>query len=508
MDTTSYWIDSAALPRFPTPGADISVDAVVIGGGITGVTTAYLLKKAGAKVALLERGRFARVDTGNTTAHLTSVIDARLHHLRQTFGPRAARAVWDAGAAAIDQIAANIRAEDIACDFAWVPGYLHAPSSIPGEDALRDLRAEEAAARGLGIPAEFEAQVPLFGTPGLRFPHQALFHPRKYLSALLRAIPGKGSHVFEGAAVDEILKRPLAAKSHGARIRARYLVLATHTPLVGNTGMAAALLFQTKLSLYSSYALSARLPAGKYPAACWWDTGDPYDYLRIERRRGFDHAVFGGEDHKTGQEKDTAAAFTRLERKFHSLFPRARIDHRWSGQVIETNDGLPFIGETAPHQFAATGFGGNGMTFGTLGAMMAADAMFKRPNPWRDLFDIHRRKVIGGTWDYLVENKDYPYFMARDWLAGSEGKSLRGLGRGEGKILNLEGKKVAAHRALDGKVTLCSPICTHLQCIVNWNTAERTWDCPCHGSRFKPSGEVISGPAEEPLEKITPGREK
>jgi Rieske Fe-S protein len=222
----------------------------------------------------------------------------------------------------------------------------------------------------------------------------------------------------------------------------------------------------------------------------------------VERRRGHDHAIFGGEDHKTGQETDTVAAYARLENRLRTFAPKARVDHRWSGQVIETNDGLPLIGETAPHQFVATGFSGNGMTFGTLGAIMAVDAALQRKNPWQVLFDVHRKKVIGGTWNYLRENKDYPYYLLRNWLAKSEGKSLRVLARGEGRILNLNGKKIAAHRDATGKVTLCSPVCTHLQCIVAWNNAEETWDCPCHGSRFKPTGEVISGPAEEPLKQI------
>jgi len=255
--------------------------------------------------------------------------------------------------------------------------------------------------------------------------------------------------------------------------------------------------------LYTSYALGARIPRGLIPVASFWDTGDPYDYLRVESRRGDDFAIFGGEDHKTGQKTDTGRAFARLEKRFLDIAPTAEITHRWSGQVIETNDGLPFIGETAENQFAATGFSGNGMTFGTLGAMMAVDAMRGQKNPWQKLFAVNRKTLRGGTWDYLVENKDYPFYMVRDWLGGSEGKSLRGLRRGDGKILRLHGKKVAAYRDDAGKVTLCSPVCTHLQCIVGWNPAERTWDCPCHGSRFKPTGEVISGPAEEPLARIS-----
>jgi Rieske Fe-S protein len=271
---------------------------------------------------------------------------------------------------------------------------------------------------------------------------------------------------------------------------------------MGNTSMAAALLFQTKLSLYSSYALGARIPSGRFPLGCWWDTGNPYYYLRIERRRGFDYAVFGGEDHKTGQVTDTDAVYARLEAKFLSFSPKTPIERRWSGQVIETNDGLPFIGETASRQFAATGFSGNGITFGTLGAMMAVDAFFRRKNPWQELLSVHRKNVRAGAWTYLAENKDYPYYLVRNWLAKAEGNSLRALKPGDGKILNLNGKKVAAYRSADGEVALCSPVCTHLQCIVNWNSAEQTWDCPCHGSRFKPTGEVISGPAEEPLAKI------
>ena len=499
----STWFDTVSLPRFPKATSDVSVDVVVVGGGITGLTAAYLLKKAGKTVAVIDRDRCGRTDTGSTTAHLTCVTDLRLRQMRRRFGAQAARAVWDAGGAAIDQIASIVRKEGAPCDFAWVPGYLHAS---PGSSALSEasgLRSEATCAGELGIKAEFSESVPFFGTPGIRYANQALFNPLKYLSVLARAIPGKGSHIFEHSNADEILEKPLSVKTGGFRIKGRYLVLATHNPLMGTTGTASALFLQTKLFLYTSYALGARIPKGLVPAASFWDTRDPYGYLRVDGRRGYDYAIYGGEDHKTGQVNDTKASYDRLERTLRSFMPQATVDHWWSGQVIATNDGLPLIGETAERQFAATGYAGNGMTFGTLGGMMAADAALGRKNPWSELFDIHRTKVVGATWTYLKENKDYPYYMLRDWLSGAEGKSLRSLAKGQGKILNLRGKKVAASRSEDGKVTLCSPVCTHLQCIVGWNNAEQTWDCPCHGSRFKPTGEVISGPAEEPLEKVS-----
>ena len=504
----SYWIDSAPLPRFPKLDRTIDVDVVVIGGGMMGITTAYLLKQAGRSVALLERDRLARVDTGNTTAHLTAVTDLSREETVKTFGREAAKAVWDAGAAAIDQIVNNIRAEDIACEFRWVPGYLHVPVETPAEKESEHLQREAKVARELGIEAGFLPSIPPFNVPGVKFPNQALFHPRKYLSALAQKIPGHGSHVFESTEAGEVQKQPLGVKAGEHVIHCAYVVLATHNPLMGAAGLVGATLFQSKLALYTSYAVGAKVPKGKLPEASFWDTGDPYNYLRVDKHREFDYAILGGEDHKTGQEPETSERFRRLEQRLLRMVPEAQLDHQWSGQVIDTNDGLPLIGELVENQFGATGFAGNGMTFGTLGAMMARDAVLKRKNPWSELFDPGRKKLLGGAWTYLKENKDYPYYMLRDWLGGTEGKSLRVLKKGQGKILHLDGRKVAAYRDDEGNVSLCSPVCTHLKCIVGWNEAERTWDCPCHGSRFKPGGEVLSGPAEEPLEKLPAHGEK
>jgi nitrite reductase/ring-hydroxylating ferredoxin subunit len=238
------------------------------------------------------------------------------------------------------------------------------------------------------------------------------------------------------------------------------------------------------------------------PEALFWDTSDPYNYLRIDARAGHDYVIFGGEDCKTGQENDPQAVFAKLERRLHAFLPGAEVQHRWLGQVVETNDGLPFIGESAGQQFIATGFCGNGFTLGTLSAVMCRDKYLDRKNPWFDLFAVNRRKFHGGTWRYVIENLDYPYYMLRDRLKGAEGHSADDLKVGEGKILKLNGKKTAAYRSEDGRVHLLSPICTHLKCLIHWNAADKTWDCPCHGSRFKPTGEVLSGPAEEPLERM------
>jgi Rieske Fe-S protein len=288
-------------------------------------------------------------------------------------------------------------------------------------------------------------------------------------------------------------------KSNGHWIDCRDIVIATHNPLVGIASPTMAAVFQTKLALYTSYVVAGRVKRGVVPDALFWDTADPYKYLRIEPQRDYDCVIYGGEDHKTGQVSDTDACYERLE---HALAERVRgIDftHRWSGQVIETPDGLPYIGQMTDHQYAATGYAGNGMTFGTLAAMIVSDAILGRRNPWSELFDPGRLAIRRGLWDYIKENADYPYYMIRDRFAGADGKSVRSVKRGEGKIIDRNGTKVAAYRSPAGALTVRSATCTHMGCIVGWNTAEQTWDCPCHGSRFATDGSVISGPAESPL---------
>jgi Rieske Fe-S protein len=278
-------------------------------------------------------------------------------------------------------------------------------------------------------------------------------------------------------------------------------VITTHVPLVGEAGMIGATLFQTKLAPYSTYAIGARIPGGQWSEASYFDTADPYHYLRIDQGAKHDYAILGGEDHKTGQADDVEERHARLEELLKKLVPSAKVDHRWSGQVIETHDGLPYIGETAQGQFAATGFAGNGMTFGTLAGMMACDAVFERENPWKGIFDVNRKKVQG-AWDFVKENVDYPYYLVRDRLTGAEAGSADEIKRGEGKLLKNGGGRVACSRDESGKLTAVSAVCTHMGCIVHWNRVERTWDCPCHGSRFLPTGEVLAGPAESPLEPV------
>ena len=499
LDTQPYWSE-APFSNFPTLDTNVRADVVVVGGGITGLTTAFLLAEAGRAVVLLERSRCVSVDTGHTSAHLTMVTDARLHELVERFGPVHAQAVWDAGFAAIAEIERLIIENDLDAHFDWVDGFLHAaPDRQDDQHELDTLRHDASLASGFGFDAAFVESAAVVGLPGVRFGSQARFHPRAYLAALARAFAAKGGRIFEHSEACEFCNEPMTVEANGHTISCADIVIATHNPVAGLDNIVSATLSQTKLALYTSYVVAGRVPKGTIADALWWDTADPYNYLRVEPHRDFDVVIYGGEDHKTGQVEDTDACYRNLETRATKLLPPLELTHRWSGQVIETPDGLPYIGRVTDHQYSATGFAGNGMTFGTLSGIILADAITGRKNPWAELFDPGRLAIRRGLWDYVKENADYPYYLVRDHLTAPQAHALRSIRRGQGRIIERDGAKVAVSRDDRGKLIMRSATCTHMGCVVKWNPAEKTWDCPCHGSRFTPGGRVISGPAESPL---------
>jgi glycine/D-amino acid oxidase-like deaminating enzyme/nitrite reductase/ring-hydroxylating ferredoxin subunit len=494
-----YWTAGVPMPAAPPLDRDLSVDVVVVGGGLTGATAALLMKEAGLQVALVERGRCGGGDTSHTSAHLTAVTDHTFSHLVQHLGRPQAEATWDGGYAALHEISQIIRRYDIECGFEWVPGFL--TTRWVHDDAkdvatLADIASDASAS---GFDAITVDRAPGVGVPAIRFDHQARMRPMHYLRGVLAAIPGGGSFVFEHTNVTSVDDDPLVVRCGDYAISTRFVVVATHMPIAGTTPMLKATLLQTDLYAYSSYVISAQVERGAWPDALLWDLSDPYYFVRLDPGTTHDTVIVGGCDHKTGQLDDTRRPFEHLASMLHRWLPDARITHQWSGQIVESRDGLPYIGETAPGQFVITGFSGNGITFGTLGAMMARDCMRGQSNPWQELFNVNRTHLTKGLWTYVRENADFPYYFIRDRFSGPEGRDLRAVERGEGRIIDLRGNRVAAYRHPSGTLTVLSPTCPHLGCQVAWNTAESTWDCPCHGSRFSPTGSVISGPAENNL---------
>lgn len=494
MKKQSLWLDTASAEDFPSLSGQVEVDVLVVGGGITGLTTAYLLKKAGKKVAVVDQQDIASGETAHTTAHLTFVTDSRLHELVHSLGEKEAQGLWDAGSAAMHQIEEIAEELQIDCELKRVPGYLFAALDKDTEQEAELLQKDAELASHFGYDVNFIESDPLYGRPALRFPNQLKFHPLKYVYALAKAIPGEGSHVFAKTSGSEVDADQHELKTEKGHIRYQVLVAATHVPIQGERGTVGAALFQTKLAGYSTYAIEAEIPA--QPEALYWDTNDPYLYIRFDKRGETNSIIIGGEDHKTGQEADTEGCYQRLVAKLKAKFPLAKLVHRWSGQVIETPDGLPFIGAVGEHQYLATGFSGNGITLGTFSAMLIRDEIMERSHPWGDLFAPNRKR-LAGTWEYLKENKDFPAYFIKEHLAPAG--SSEGQARCTGELVKVNGKKTAVYCDEHGKRTELSPVCPHMGCIVGWNPAEKTWDCPCHGSRFAATGELISGPAETGL---------
>lgn len=506
MSHRSLW-QEAPLPRFAPLAEPGEFDVVVIGAGITGLTAAYLLKQVGKRVCVLERGRLGSGETGRTSAHLTTVTDLRLTDLAKTFGDESAIRVWEGGESAIELVQSLVTTLGIDCGFQRVPAFLcgkfAAEENRTVDDDAKSLREDCDTARRLGLAAEFLPHGPILGRPAVRFDNQAVFQPLEYLAGLASQIPGDGSEIHEESEVVRVESKPRIVTANGHEIRCRDVVVATHVPLMALKGLASATLLQSKLYPYSSYVLGGWIPKGTLAPGLYDDTADPYYYLRIHNAGDHDYAVFGGEDHKTGQEKDSRVCYERLEAMFRRILPAVEIDHRWSGQVVETNDGLPYIGETAAGQFEGTGYSGNGLTFGTLAGRMARDAVLGHSNPWQKLLSPARISIRGGLWDYLVENVDYPRYLLESWWSSDDrARSLDDIPVGEGRVVAIDGKQAACFRNSEGELQAVSAVCTHLGCAVHWNRAEQTWDCPCHGSRFLPSGEVLGGPAETPLEPV------
>jgi glycine/D-amino acid oxidase-like deaminating enzyme/nitrite reductase/ring-hydroxylating ferredoxin subunit len=496
--------DEIELPSFEPLSRDITVDVAVIGAGVTGITAAWLLKKEGFRVALLERRQVGGVDTACTSAHLTAVLDTDLTTLASTFGHDRARAIWDAGFAAIDHIETFIEDGEIECDFHRVPGFHHVAFDADDETNAKEaerIRAEAGLARDLGFDVEVVRSIPGMQRLGWRIEDQAIFNPRAYLKGLLQQIPGDGSIVCEHSDVT-FSEEPGRLSCGTHTIRAPHVLVATHNPLAGRQSVISAVLLQSNLALYTSCVLAARV---KKPldlvAGLYWDTSKPYRYIRTYGDGTGMTLIAGGEDYKTGQETDTRKPFEHLERWFKKLVPAAEVSHQWSGQVIETPDGLPFIGDVGSHQYVATGFGGNGLTFGTMASLIVRDALTGTDNPWAELFDVNRSAIARGPFEYLRENVDYPYYFVRSRF-GAVSRHLRSVQRGQGRLVEVGGQLIAASRDSRGQLMLLSPDCTHMGCRVRWNQAEGTWDCPCHGSRFTATGEVLSGPAERGLEHV------
>jgi len=507
--STSLWMSTATTPHFPPLAKDVSCDVCVVGGGIAGVTTAYLLAKAGKSVALLENGRIGGGQTERTTAHLSNAIDARYYEIERLHGEVGARLTAHSHGAAIDCIEEISAQENIDCRFERLDGYLFLAPDDPLEMLERELECgRRSGIEGLELLAQAPFEHPNIGAC-LRFPRQAQFHPLQYLSGLAAALIRRGGRIYCDTHATEVSggRQARVRTEKGPTVAAAAVVVATNTPINDRVAI------HTKQAAYRTYVISARLPAGATPRALFWDTKDPYHYARLspagDGMRGadaYDMLVVGGEDHKTGQSDDAPQRYRNLEEWTRSRFPVVGgITHRWSGQVFETIDGLAFIGHNpldAENVYVATGDCGMGMTHGTIAGMLLSDLILQRENPWARLYDPSR-KTLKAAIEYARENSNTAW-QYTDWLTPGEVASAGELMPGCGAILRRGLSKVACYRDEDSMVHEFSAMCPHLGGVVQWNSAEHTWDCPAHGSRFDALGRVVTGPANSDLKPVEP----
>ena len=499
--TDSVWLQGVSIPSRPPLDADITCHVCVVGAGIAGLTTAYLLAREGKAVVVIEDGEIGSGETGRTTAHLVNALDDRYFHLAKLHGREGARLAAESHTRAIDQIEEIVTSEPIDCEFERLDGYLFVP---PGDDQ-RILEEELEAIHDAGLTGvRIVERAPLidFDTgPALCFPRQAQFHPMKYLAGLARGIESRGGRIFTGTHAAEIKggRHAIITTKSGRTVTADFVVVATNTPVNDRV------VIHTKQAAYRTYVIGLDVPAGAVARALYWDTPHPYHYIRIASRPdGGDLLIVGGEDHKTGQADDAEARFAILEAWTRERFPMVgTVQFAWSGQVMEPVDSLGFIGRNpndSDNVYVATGDSGNGMTNGTIAGILLTDLIAGRENDWAALYNPSR-VTLRATPKFAKENLNVAAQYA-DLATGGEIDSVDELARDSGAIIRQGLKKIAVYRDETGRLHERSAVCTHLGCIVQWNSTEKTWDCPCHGSRFDRYGRVLNGPAISDLTEL------
>ena len=489
----AYWEATAPETDFPALSTDLTVDVAIVGGGIVGVTAARLLKAQGLSVALIEARRVGRQVTGRSTAKVTSQHNIIYRRLIDSFGEDAARTYAEANQQAIGRILALSEAHGIDCDFERRPAYVYARS----EDYLESIQQEAEAAARLGLPASFERNpgLPYLVAGAVRFDEQAQFHPCKYLAGLARTIPGDGSHVFENTRALSAA-RTRVETDRGA-VTAKEVLVATHLPL-GKIG----LLFGRAFP-FAHPMLAARLDGAKVPEGMFISLDQPTHSFRTHGQGENARLVAVGGTYKPGHPDDERQSFADLERYVREDLGVGAIEHRWTNEDYQPEDGLPFIGRSSSREDAvlvATGFNAWGIAGGTVAGVILSDLAAGRANPWASLFDPTRVNVAAGGPTLLKENLVTAKHLVEGW-ASRRPKALEAVAPGEASVIRLGGRQVGVYRDPNGNVHAVSAVCTHMGCILGWNATDLTWDCPCHGSRFSVEGEVVHGPAVGPLKR-------
>lgn len=489
---TSVWMDELKhTPRYPQLEKKAETDVLIVGGGIHGIVSAYLLSKAGKKVMLIEKDRLCSGDTGYTTAFVSYAIDKQLVSLAKTFGEKTAQKTWHSCQSAIDLLEEIITTEQIDCDFERTDLTMYAAKS----QDMEDLEKEHQFAKKLGFETKLEPAnaISIKNCGSLVIPQSAKFHPTKFLSALADIAVAQGATIYEQTTARKIHHGSIVIlETDQAIISANQIIVATGTPI--NSPF----FLQSKIKPTNTYVIGGTLEKDSIKPGLYIDTQSPYHYLRVDAGTTSDHFMLGGEDHSTGEQKETDTLFKNLSEHLHShISKNAQVTHQWSGQILSSLDGLPYIGRHPffHNEFVGTCFGGDGMPFGILAAKINTNLILGKQHESASLFRPGR---LNGVGEMMKKGWAITKHMITGYLSGKD-QNIDSLEPNEGMIITKNGKKLAVSKDQDGKVTIVSAVCTHMGCIVKWNKAQQSWDCPCHGSQFSKEGNVLRGPATIPL---------
>ncbi|HOF99919.1 MAG TPA: FAD-dependent oxidoreductase [Clostridia bacterium] len=494
---TSYWIASTPETGYPSLDQDLHADVAIVGGGIAGITTAYLLTLEGLRVAVIEADRILRGTTGHTTAKLTSQHALIYDKLIGRFGKDLALQYANANESAIRWVWKIAKEQNIDCDLSEQDAYVYTQKEENRDGIDREIEA----ALELGIKAEFAERIP-FDIPvagAVRFKNQAQFHPLKFLLPLAKEIENRGGRIFENSRAVELeeKEKPSVAVQNGAKVTADRVVVASHYPFINKEG-----LYFARIYVDRSYALGIRAKE-KYPGGMYINAEDPSRSMRSQPDGDGELILVVGEKHKTGQGVDTMLHYENLMDFADEIFTVEDIPYRWSTQDCMTLDGVPYVGRYAkdnPDVYVATGYGKWGMTNAIASAHLIRDLIVKGESPYGEIYDPSRMATGAAIGNFVVQNANVVGQLLGGKLAPLPDDVE--LEKGEARVVEIDGHRAGAYRDRDGAVHVVDTTCTHLGCELNWNSAEKTWDCPCHGSRFTYEGEVVEGPANNPLNSV------
>jgi glycine/D-amino acid oxidase-like deaminating enzyme/nitrite reductase/ring-hydroxylating ferredoxin subunit len=496
--STSIWQDTVADYITTNTLEDKEYDVVIVGAGITGLTTALELQSARLSCLVIEANTIGFGTTSGTTAHLNTFFDTTYQQVIKNFGEKNAKLLVKGAKASMSLIGQNIETYKIDCAYEDKEGYLFSLN----EKQNKELEEIVGSAKRLGLPIAFSDNMP-FPIPYIKLAcikKQAQFNPVQYITGLAKAFEEAGGVIVQNSRVTDLGEGEslqIATSANGV-IKAKNIIYATHIPPGKN-------LLHFKCAPYRSYVLGVKLKDNAYPHALGYDMNDPYHYYRTQFINGEKYLIAGGEDHKTGHEENTQACFRRLESYVKSYFRVDRIAFRWSSQYYEPIDGLPYIGNlpgSGKNVYVATGFGGNGMTYGTLSAVILTDMITEGKSIYQDLFDPSRTKLAAGFLNLIEEGTDVATALVSSLLPAHKLDELADMAPGEAKVVRYNGHVAAIYKDEAHQIHAIDSKCTHMNCTIAWNTVEKSWDCPCHGSRFTCDGVVLNAPAQKDLEVV------